>query len=109
MDYDFKQDVFVVKRASREYLKKACHSVTGLCAEYAEYDGTPRREEHVGGQRHDWYYSDAYRTVANIGLDYLWFAADEWECKNAENVQKRLSPQTPRVRWPPKAPVPQRV
>lgn len=75
-------------RASREYLKRACHPVTGLCGEYAEYDGTPRREEHVGGQRHDWYYSDAYRTVANIGLDYLWFAADEWECKNAENVQR---------------------
>ena len=28
-------------KASREYLKKACHPETGLCAEYAEYDGTP--------------------------------------------------------------------
>lgn len=27
--------------ASREYLKKACHPVTGLAAEYANYDGTP--------------------------------------------------------------------
>lgn len=56
--------------ASRAYLKKACHPVTGLCAEYAEYDGTP----YSGGQeiwgRHDWYYSDAYRTIANIALDY---------------------------------------
>ena len=74
--------------ASREYLKKACHPVTGLCGEYADYDGTPRKEEQVGGQRHDWYYSDAYRTVANIGLDYLWFAADPWECQNADKVQR---------------------
>lgn len=73
--------------ASRDYLKKACHPLTGLCGEYAEYDGTPRKEEKVGNQRHDWYYSDAYRTVANIGLDYLWFAADEWERDNAQKVQ----------------------
>lgn len=74
--------------ASREYLKKACHPVTGLCAEYADYDGTPRvtPKEQFGG-RHDWYYSDAYRTIANIGLDYSWFAADDWACENANNVQ----------------------
>lgn len=75
-------------QASRAYLKKACHPVTGLCGEYAEYDGTPRREASAGGQRHDWYYSDAYRTVANISLDYAWFAADEWECENADRVQR---------------------
>ncbi|WP_331677127.1 glycosyl hydrolase family 8, partial [Eisenbergiella porci] len=62
--------------ASREYLKKACHPVTGLCAEYAEYDGTPVRSQPGQKDRHDWYYSDAYRTIANIGLDYLWFACD---------------------------------
>lgn len=75
--------------ASREYLKKACHPVTGLCAEYADYDGTPRitPKEQFGG-RHDWYYSDAYRTIANIGLDYSWFAADDWACENADNVQR---------------------
>lgn len=75
--------------ASREYLKKACHPVTGLCAEYADYDGTPRvtPKEQFGG-RHDWYYSDAYRTIANIGLDYSWFAADDWACENANNIQK---------------------
>lgn len=74
--------------ASREYLKKACHPVTGLCAEYAEYDGTPYTGNNRGNERHDWYYSDAYRTIANIGLDYLWFAKDEWECENAQRLQK---------------------
>ena len=65
--------------ASREYLKKACHPKTGTLRGYANYDGTPHtaHQEEFGG-RHDWYYSDAYRTIANIGLDYAWFAADEW-------------------------------
>lgn len=72
-------------QASRAYLKKACHPVTGLCAEYSEYDGTPRNRD---SQRHDWYYSDAYRTVANMALDWVWFAADEWECENAARLQK---------------------
>ncbi|MGN0141801.1 MAG: glycosyl hydrolase family 8 [Roseburia sp.] len=76
-------------RESRAYWKKACHPVTGLCAEYAQYDGTPYTEgREIWGGRHDWYYSDAYRTIANIALDYEWFSADEWERKEAEKLQK---------------------
>ena len=74
--------------ASREYLKKACHPVTGLCAEYAEYDGTPVRSQPGQKDRHDWYYSDAYRTIANIGLDYLWFKKDPWQVENANRLQR---------------------
>lgn len=71
-------------KASRDYLKKACHPVTGLCAEYAEYDGTPyTKGQNIWG-RHDWYYSDAYRTIANIALDYAWFGADEWEMEEGK-------------------------
>lgn len=74
--------------ASREYLKKACHPVTGLSPEYSEYDGTP----HMGHQgqygRHDWFYSDAYRTAANIALDYEWFGADEWERGQSDRIQR---------------------
>ncbi|GHV33766.1 hypothetical protein FACS18949_08620 [Clostridia bacterium] len=68
---------------SRAYLKKACHPVTGLSAEYAEYDGTPRNVNN-----HNLFYSDAYRTAANIALDYEWFAADGWEREQADNIQK---------------------
>lgn len=59
--------------------------VTGLSAEYAEFDGTPYQPvlDQWGG-RHDWYYSDAYRTIANIALDYEWFAKDEWESENVD-------------------------
>ncbi len=70
-------------RLSREYLKKACHPITGLSAEYAEYDGTPHNRAN-----HNLFYSDAYRTAANIALDYEWFAADEWSRKQAENIQE---------------------
>ena len=75
--------------ASREYLKKACHPVTGLSPEYADFDGKPHtlHKEQFGG-RHDWYYSDSYRTIANIALDYSWFGADEWACETADKHQK---------------------
>ena len=73
--------------ASRAYLKRACHPVTGLSAEYAEFGGAPYAGRNLPGHRHDLYYSDAYRTVANTALDYSWFAADEWACAEAERVQ----------------------
>ena len=54
--------------ASRDYLKIACHPVTGLNAEYAEYDGTHHHRDH-----HHRFYSDSYRVALNIGLDHVWF------------------------------------
>ena len=74
--------------ASRAYLKKACHPVTGLSPEYSEFDGKPYTKDVTRwGGRHDWYYSDAYRTIANIALDYSWFASDEWACEEANRIQ----------------------
>lgn len=73
-------------KASRLYLKKACHEQTGLCGEYADYDGTPRNWS-LSKERHDWYYSDAYRTIANIALDYVWFEKEEWACEIADKLQ----------------------
>ncbi len=70
-------------KASREYLKKACHPVTGLAPEYAHYDGSPFMHDH-----RERYYSDSYRVPANLGLDYAWFAADEWERENADKIQR---------------------
>lgn len=71
--------------ASREYLKRACHPETGFSAEYAYFDGSPYTEnQDMWGGRHDWYYSDAYRTIINICLDYAWFGKDEWEKEIAD-------------------------
>ena len=76
-------------KASREYLHRACDPDTGMSAEYAHYDGTPYMPDKPFG-RHDWYYSDAYRTVPNMVLDTLWFGTDEWQLEAIGNLQKFL-------------------
>ncbi|WP_174704623.1 glycosyl hydrolase family 8 [Paenibacillus physcomitrellae] len=68
--------------ASRAYLHTACHPVTGLAPEYAYYDGTPNDTKGYGK-----FFSDAYRVAANIGLDYEWFRADEWQVEEADRIQ----------------------
>lgn len=77
-------------KVSREYLAKACHEKTGFSAEYAEFDGSPMSRKLSWGGRHDWFYSDAYRTAANIGLDYEWCKTDVGQCKAAYNIQRAL-------------------
>ena len=61
--------------ASREYLKTACHEKTGLCSEYANFDGSPLDKELPWGYFGN-YFSDAYRTAANIAIDAEWFGED---------------------------------
>lgn len=74
-------------KVSREYLAKACYPKTGMSAEYAEFDGQPMsRPLPWTTDRHDWFYSDAYRTVANIGLDYEWFGIDEGQYEAPEKL-----------------------
>ncbi len=63
-------------QASREYLAKACHPVTGMSPEYGEFDGSPMDKKMPWGDSHGNFYSDAYRTAANIGLDCAWFGKD---------------------------------
>ena len=76
-------------QASRKYLARACHPVTGLNPEYGEFDGSPVRRAMPWGETHDKFYSDAYRTAANIGLDWLWFGIDEGQ-KGAPLRQMRF-------------------
>lgn len=82
-------------RVSREYLVKACHPRTGMSAEYAEFDGQPMsRPLPWTKDRHDWFFSDAYRTVANIGLDYEWFGVDVGQYEAPEKLLRFLD-----ARW----------
>ncbi len=75
-------------RASREYLVAACHPVSGMNSEYAEFDGSPMsRRLQWSDDRHDWFYSDAYRTAANIGLDYEWNHKNIGQCAAVERLQ----------------------
>ena len=79
------------EKTAREYLVKACHEKTGFSPEYGEFDGSPMsRKLPWTNDRHDWFYSDSYRTVANIGLDYSWNKIDVGQCKAAGNIQKFL-------------------
>lgn len=56
-----------IAKNSIEYLKKAMHPVTGLAADYSEYDGTPRPTP--------WYpesgcfSGDSWRTIWNVAFD----------------------------------------
>ncbi|MBQ7934451.1 MAG: xylanase, partial [Lachnospiraceae bacterium] len=48
-------------KVSREYLVKACHPVTGMNSEYAEFDGSPmNRPIPWSKERHNWFFSDSY-------------------------------------------------
>ncbi len=81
----------IAAKVSRQYLKIACHPKTGFSAEYAEFDGSPMsRPLPWTTDRHDWFFSDSYRTAANIGLDYEWFGTDEGQRGVADRIQDFL-------------------
>jgi len=71
---------------SRQYLLKSSHPVTGMAAEYAEYDGTPR---HMFRKDFD-FYSDAYRVAMNIGLDSAWFGKRPEYAEIIDHLQQFL-------------------
>ncbi len=78
--------------ASRDYLVKACHPVTGFSAEYAEFNGEPLKQKLPWtNDRHDWFFSDSYRTVTNIALDHEWFGIDKGQVKACDNIQRFLA------------------
>ena len=84
--------------ASRKYLVKACHPVTGMNPEYGEFDGTPMYERTPWGEYHYQFYSDAYRTVANIGMDCLWFHKDEGQYQIPMRLMRYLGTDLEAVR-----------
>lgn len=78
-------------KASREYLAKACHPVSGMNPEYGEFDGSPTsRPLSWTKDRHDCFYSDAYRTAANIGLDHEWCGNTEALTEAVKRLQYTL-------------------
>jgi len=62
--------------ASRTFLKKTAHPVTGLTPDYARFDGSPVNPPWGGSQVNFQY--DAWRVAMNVALDYVWFARDDW-------------------------------
>lgn len=79
----------IAAEESRKYLHLSAHPHTGMCPEYAEFDGSPKRLFHDGQ-----FYSDAYRVAMNIGLDAAWFGKDENLGLIVDNLQKFFCEQT---------------
>jgi len=74
-------------RKSREYLHKACDSITGLNPDYSNYDGSVMAPMMRG----DWgakFRFDSWRVPMNIALDYTWSGADaDWQFDYGYRIQ----------------------
>jgi len=77
-DNEFWKDAAQVSRA---YLKTTVNPQTGLAPNYSEFDGKPVSDDYNGAFRYD-----AFRVGANIGVDYVWFAADPWEVEQSNRL-----------------------
>ncbi len=75
-------------RVSRAYFKKAAHPQTGLMPDYSNFDGTP-----YGTDDHKDFRFDAWRTLSNVAVDYVWFAADPWQVEQSNRVLDFLASQ----------------
>jgi oligosaccharide reducing-end xylanase len=74
--------------ASRAYLHKAIHPVTGLNPDQTEYDGTPRYNGRIIGKE---FRFDSWRVPMNIALDYSWSCKDKnWQQSYGHNIQNFL-------------------
>ena len=72
---------------SREFLHKACHPVTGLNADYTEFDGTPHSTRWMPAA----FRYDSWRVPMNIAMDYAWFGKDKaWQEDYAKRFQNFL-------------------
>jgi oligosaccharide reducing-end xylanase len=69
---------------SRAFLHRACHSVTGLNADYTEFSGLPRSAPWMPAA----FRYDSWRVPMNIAMDYSWFAKDKnWQLDYAKRIQ----------------------
>lgn len=72
---------------SRDFLHKACHPVTGLNADYTEFNGDP----HPTPWMPPAFRYDSWRVPMNIAMDYTWYGKDKkWQEEYAEKFQNFL-------------------
>lgn len=75
-------------RASREYLHKSVHPVTGLNPDYNNFDGSLMNTGRTLG---DAFRYDSWRVPMNIALDYSWSNTDrEWQTGYGNKLQNFL-------------------
>lgn len=75
-------------KVSREYLKTTVHPETGLAPNYSEFDGKPVSDPYNGNFRYD-----AFRVGANVGMDYVWFAPNQWHVEQSNRLLKFFASQ----------------
>lgn len=80
-----------VTKTTRQFLQRAAHSRTGLMPEYADFEGRPYGG-YGGDDKKDFRF-DAWRTLANVGLDHAWFPSDRWPVDQSNRVLKFLGSQ----------------
>ncbi len=73
-----------VAQASIDFLQKAAHPITGLCPDYAEYDGTPKAMPWFPESNN--FSGDAWRVALNLSLDYSIFRGHESEKEICERI-----------------------
>jgi oligosaccharide reducing-end xylanase len=67
-------------QVSRDFWHITAHPETGLMPNYAWFTGEPRPFSNYG----EYFYADAWRCIMNVAVDYVWFAADEWQVGQVE-------------------------
>lgn len=70
---------------SREFFKKACHPVTGLSSDYANFDGTPHFVNWNPNSENFAY--DSWRTASNWSVDWSWWQKDSSEQELSNRIQ----------------------
>lgn len=72
---------------ARIFLHRACHPVTGLNTDYAEFSGVPHSTRWMPAA----FRYDSWRVPMNIAMDYSWFAKDkDWQKVYAKLIQNFL-------------------
>jgi oligosaccharide reducing-end xylanase len=74
-----------VTERSLAFLKKAIDPQTGLAADYANFDGTPKAAGWLPESK--CFSGDAWRVALNLGLDYQ-NSGDPWEREACEKILK---------------------
>jgi oligosaccharide reducing-end xylanase len=72
---------------SRVFFHRACHPVTGLNADYTDFDGKPRSAFWMPAA----FRYDSWRVPMNISMDYIWYGKDKtWQVEYATKFQNFL-------------------
>lgn len=79
---------------SRAFFQRASHPLTGLMPDYADFDGRPHRT--LNRDKGDFRF-DAWRTLANVGLDYAWWRVDPWQVEQGNRVLRFLQSHAPAI------------